>query len=184
MPHSPVLVWSALIVLLASIAAWTDCRNRKIYNWLTLPGALLGPIGQGLLFGREGVYDSFWGWFAVGGLMVLALVLFANVGGGDVKLMAMLGSLLGLHLGLEVLLWTCTLAVIEAIALILWTLGAGGVLHSLRIALVTRWKTGVWPEATDDLNAMLSSKMRFAPAALGAVLIVLGRNLTNLAPAT
>lgn len=101
------------VVLLVSLGAglW-DWRVRRIPNWLCLSGALAGFV----------LND----WRVALGGMVLALVihlpLFAlrATGGGDVKLMAALGALLGWESWLRVFLISAVLGGVVALALVLW----------------------------------------------------------------
>ncbi len=88
-----------------AIATYTDCRWRLIKNILTLPaialGLLLHFLGSGwpgLTFGRLGLAAGF-------GLMIIPFA-FGQMGGGDVKLMAALGSLLGAYAIMNVFLYT------------------------------------------------------------------------------
>src|SRR5438270_11816428 len=52
---SPMLVGA---VILALIAGWTDLRSRRIPNWLTVPGAVLGLAGSAALGGWSGLKSS------------------------------------------------------------------------------------------------------------------------------
>src|SRR4051794_10536901 len=86
-----------LIVLLAMLmaAAVFDIRNRRIPNWLTIGGVLLGfainfgigPPEGGVVFALEG--------FAVGFGIYMVLHILRAMGAGDVKLMAAVGALVG-----------------------------------------------------------------------------------------
>jgi prepilin peptidase CpaA len=87
-------VATILLVVLVSIAGWTDIRSRRIPNWLTAAGVLAGFSLNGLLYGWPGV------WFALKGLglaLLIYLPFFAlrGMGAGDVKLMCAAGSLIG-----------------------------------------------------------------------------------------
>ena len=177
---APPTIWSLVIVLFTAVAAWTDWRSGKIYNVLTLPGMMVGVAGRIWLEGTAGGADSLGGWLAVGGLMVVALALFPHVGGGDVKLMAMLGAMLGLERGLESLLWTCTVVVLQVLAILPWKAGAWNAGRAIWISLTGRASpraaeeesTPHWSE-DDPIRSILTERMRMAPAALVAVLIVL-----------
>ena len=84
-----------LLVVMLLIAAVTDMRRGKIYNWLTLPamgaGLVLWLIG-GLLGADRGI-----GWSAIALLCGLVPFGFMAVrgwlGGGDAKLMGAVGAL-------------------------------------------------------------------------------------------
>jgi len=89
-----------MIVLIAAalIAAYTDLRTRRIPNWLTA-----GMIVYGLAFhSYRGGWSGFLlglGGLALGGGLILIpmLIPFARrgLGGGDVKFLAAVGSIVG-----------------------------------------------------------------------------------------
>ena len=60
------------------------------------------------LLGEIGLADAALGMFVCGGLLLVCYVFF-SIGGGDVKLLAMLGAFLGIEQGIEVVLWTLVL---------------------------------------------------------------------------
>ena len=82
-----------LAAVLGILASFEDLRSRTIPNWLTLAGFLAG-----LLFAACHGWHSLGIAFA-GGLLGFALLLPLHLcgamGGGDVKLMAAFGTLLG-----------------------------------------------------------------------------------------
>ena len=59
-------------VLLSLIAGWTDLRSRRIPNWLTVPGLLVGVVANTVLGGWGGLKTSLLG--AVVGLVLLLTV--------------------------------------------------------------------------------------------------------------
>ena len=90
---------TVLLLLLTATAAVTDLVYHKIYNWTTYPGIILALVVNYLLNGWDdgdprgpGLADSLKGFALCGGLMLVSYVLF-QVGGGDVKLLAMLGEI-------------------------------------------------------------------------------------------
>lgn len=96
--------WPVLLCLVAAcIATVTDMRTRVIPNWLTLPLPLVGLGGHFASDGLNGLLLS-----AIGCLLCFlpCFFLFARgaIGGGDVKLFAGFGALLGASEGLELLL--------------------------------------------------------------------------------
>jgi prepilin peptidase CpaA len=98
------LVVPAAIAVLA-IAVYTDCRWRLIHNGLTLPAIGLGLLLQLAGQGWAGLVGGLLGMAAGFGLMMIPFS-FGQMGGGDVKLMAALGSLLGAYAILNVFLYT------------------------------------------------------------------------------
>ena len=81
-----------VVVLLISLALYSDFRWRKIANRLTLPAIVLGLLLN--LLGNGGI-----------GLFLLPYR-FGKIGGGDVKLMGALGALLGSYSVLNIALYT------------------------------------------------------------------------------
>ena len=83
--------WIPLILLLAMVACYFDLRYRRIPNWLTAAGVVIGLVANAA-FGRV--------WLAVAGtavgfIVLLVPYLFGGVGAGDVKLLAAFGALIG-----------------------------------------------------------------------------------------
>lgn len=79
------------IIALAIIAGACDLARGRIFNWVTVPGCVLGLVAAPFLAGWGGLADAF-----VGALLGLALYgalfWFQIVGGGDVKFLAALGA--------------------------------------------------------------------------------------------
>ncbi len=90
--------------LIGGIACATDLRTGRVPNWLTLPAICLGLLLHGFDGNKAGVIASLVGFVAAGAVPWL-LYRFTKgraIGGGDVKLFAALGALLGPVHGLEV----------------------------------------------------------------------------------
>jgi prepilin peptidase CpaA len=84
--------WPTLIVL--SVATFTDLRNRRIPNWLSLPFLLAGIVVSGFIGGWHGLAQSFEG-LALGLLIYGFLFWIGGMGAGDVKLAAAIGAWIG-----------------------------------------------------------------------------------------
>src|SRR5690606_1594695 len=97
-----------LLLILLLIAAVTDVTVNRIYNWNTYPGIAAAFALHGWSSGWEGVRFSLEGFLACGVVMLLCFVV-SDIGGGDVKLIAMIGAFLGVQAGIEALLWTFVL---------------------------------------------------------------------------
>jgi len=80
--------------VIAGWAAFTDLRQRRIPNFVTVPAALLGLLFHSLLPSGEGWWFSLAG-FAVGAVLLVLPYLLGGGGMGDIKLLAALGSWLG-----------------------------------------------------------------------------------------
>jgi prepilin peptidase CpaA len=111
-------VWIAILVGLA--AAADDLARRRIANWI--PAAALSG-GFGWQIGQNGVWTG--GLHALGGAAVgfavfLIFYLMGGMGGGDVKLMAGFGALLGLPGVLWAALWTAAFGGMIALGAVAW----------------------------------------------------------------
>jgi prepilin peptidase CpaA len=178
------MVATALLIALVSVAAVTDVVGHKIYNWTTYPGILaalvLNAVGDALVrWGhvdpkrREALSDidllgSLAGLALCGGILLVCFVLF-RVGGGDVKLIAMIGAYLGAPRGLEAMLWTFVLGACAALIVLVWRVGPwwlaryglGQLLWALRLG-----------PPDPEMRSQLQPPMYLAPSALLAVVIV------------
>ena len=92
-----------LPALLAIAGGWTDWRSRRIPNWLTVPGLLLGIAANSYLRGWSGAKDSLLG-AGLGLALLLPFVLIRSLGAGDWKFVGALGAFLGPQNLLTVLL--------------------------------------------------------------------------------
>src|ERR1700690_3011171 len=92
-----------LPALLALAAGWTDWRSRRIPNWLTVPGLVLGIAANSWLRGWPGARDSLLG-AGLGLLLLLPFVWIRSLGAGDWKFVGALGAFLGPQNLLTVLL--------------------------------------------------------------------------------
>jgi prepilin peptidase CpaA len=94
MGPSPEVVTSAAVIASSVAAAAIDLRTRRVPNALTAATAAAGLAIAMTGVGSTGVIASI-----VGGLVGFALLLpgyiWGGTGGGDVKLLAALGTLLG-----------------------------------------------------------------------------------------
>lgn len=154
------------------VAAWTDARRHRIYNWTTYPGILLGIACQSLERGWEGFEDSLLGFLACGGVMLFCFVFFPDLGGGDLKLIAMMGAGLGLFDGILAMLWTFVVGFFAGLAYLVWKEGAVRLgkrsIALIREAVVSKGRIAHPPGDESPLNRWLY----LGPAALAAVLIV------------
>lgn len=110
-------VWLALGV---GVAATTeDIARRQISNWITVSAVLGGIAVQTMERGWAGLGAALLG-TVVGFAVFLVLFLLGGMGGGDVKLMAGFGSILGWWGILEAALWTAGVGGVLAILYVVW----------------------------------------------------------------
>jgi Flp pilus assembly protein protease CpaA len=115
--------------------------------------------------------DSVAGFAACGFLMVVLLVFF-QIGGGDVKLLAMLGAFLGLEKGIETLLWTFVLGGALGLVVLIWRIGAWTLLARMTRHIGTTLRLGFLAPLSDDERRALQMPLFLAPMALAATFIV------------
>jgi len=179
-------VIATLLCLAFVIAASvTDIRSRKIYNATTYPGLLAALVWNVIgslwawqrssdgsleeMTGWVGISESLLGFLACGGLMLVCFVFF-GVGGGDVKLLAMVGAFLGVQQGIETLLWTFVLGACLGVIVLIWRIGAFKLLRlaGQQFLAVIRLGTALSSEARSELK----SELFLAPCAAAGVVIV------------
>ncbi|MDB4638143.1 MAG: A24 family peptidase [Planctomycetaceae bacterium] len=157
------------------VATYTDLKDQKIYNETTYPGMLLGLILSAAFAGWPGVQHSLAGFLVCGTVMVVCFLLF-DVGGGDVKLIAMMGAFLGVQEGIEAMLWTFILGSIMGIAILIWKFG---IAHLMKKTIEHLWlvfRAKGWIKPTEEEREPLQRWLFLAPAALAAVMIVLSKS--------
>jgi prepilin peptidase CpaA len=178
------------LVLTATV---TDLARHKIFNWTTYTGILaaLGFHGIGSLLLALGRVEprglERLGWIPIAesligllacGLVLLTCFVFFQIGGGDVKLMAMLGAWMGPEQGITVMLWTFVLGACTGLICLIWRVGpmkmCGLVLRRLGSALerIGLLRPGLLQPLTDAELAELRPPLYLAPSALAAVVIV------------
>jgi prepilin peptidase CpaA len=183
------MVTTVLLLGLLAVAAVTDFRRHKIYNWTTYSGILLAwawngvgeivakahPSARRLLverLGWIGLEQSLYGFLLCGVVLLICYVIFGGqISGGDVKLIAMMGALMGPERGIEAMLWTFVLGFCIAISILVWRVGP------LRlIALSLRRLAGLLRLSnrplTPEEQALLKLPLSLAPGALAAAVIV------------
>lgn len=170
--------WDYAVLLgLLAVATVTDVRKHKIYNWNTYPGIVAGLLINSTA-GWSGVWNAALGFLVCGFVMLLCYVLF-NVGGGDVKLIAMMGAFLGLHKGVEAMLWTFVLGAVMGMAIVIWRYGFLTLLANawrhIRLVMQARG----WVPLTAKERAPLQRWLFLAPSALVAVAVVWAEEQTG-----
>ena len=104
--------------------------------------------------------------------MVVCFVVFPGIGGGDVKLMAMLGAWLGWEKGIEALLWTFVLAAAFALIGLIWKIGPLTALGRAGRLITSKLRLHWFAPLSDDERKALKPPIFIGPSALAAVIIV------------
>jgi prepilin signal peptidase PulO-like enzyme (type II secretory pathway) len=117
LPEIPFLVLKIAALIVVGIAAFCDLRTHKIPNKLTFPASGIGIIMQTAYFASwsnqkdlvlqlaAGALTGVLGWFAGVLIMSITKVFLRQMGHGDTKLVAAVGTFLGPWLVLVVYLY-------------------------------------------------------------------------------
>ncbi len=187
---------TALLLGLVLVASITDLLRHKIYNWNTYGGiaAALALSATGTawiaqndaardraerLLGAVSLADCVGGLLVCGITMIVCLVFFGKIGGGDVKLLAMMGAFLGTNKGLEALLWTFVFGACMGMIGLVWQVGPLKMVSRvvrLLFNAVPRWLCPIRLTWLPPLNEVERQSMQppvfLAPAGLAATIIV------------
>jgi len=109
----------AVLIALVLAAAVFDVRYRRIPNWLTLAGVVMGlALNAFLDRGRAGMLVSSLLGLAIAFVVYFALYALRAMGAGDVKLMAAVGAVVGWPNWLGIFLVTAIIGGIMALILV------------------------------------------------------------------
>ena len=114
----PALLKILLLPLVSAAAAY-DLRFRRIPNWLSVSGVILGFAVNLALSGWRGGASAGLG-LLLAVLVYLPLYLIRGMGAGDVKLMGAVGAIVGPANWLGIFLATSLLGGIAALGMIAW----------------------------------------------------------------
>jgi prepilin peptidase CpaA len=117
-----------IAVFVALWAGGMDWRYRRIPNWLTVPGLVVGVAVNTAVHGWPGLKTSLLG-AGLGLVVLLPFVLIRALGAGDWKLTGALGAFLGPGLLGTVLIGSMLVAGVMALALVVYK---GRLLQTLR----------------------------------------------------
>lgn len=117
-------------MILAAIAGYTDLRQRRIPNWLTVSGAVAGIAVNAIPGGWNGFKTSLLG-LGLGLLLLLPFVLLRSLGAGDWKLAGALGACVGPAVLIDLLIGSIFVAGIMAFALVIHKRRLGQTLRNI-----------------------------------------------------
>lgn len=122
-------VW-ILAAPLAAVAGGADWCWRRIPNWLTVPGLMVGIAANAALGGWAGAKSALLG-AGLGLALLLPFVLIRSLGAGDWKLVGALGAFLGPQRLIAVLFIAVLVAGLMALILIVWKRRVWQTMHNL-----------------------------------------------------
>ncbi len=153
-------VWIAVIVGVS--ASIEDLVHRQISNWISVSALVAGLVLHVISEGWRGGLTALLG-SAAGFGIFLIFYIFGGMGGGDVKLMAGFGAVLGVKKLLAAALWTAACGGVFAAAAIAFS-GLRGLWRSYRAVRNQASGTAV----TDGGKRQLQS-IPYAPAIAAGV---------------
>ena len=112
------LIMAALASVWLGVLAWSDCRYRKLPNYLTLPGVVVFPVMYYFLMGWKGVGLSLLGGL-IGGFFLLIPYLLRGAGAGDVKMFFAVGCLAGYPQIFPIMIMATVFGLILGVAMII-----------------------------------------------------------------
>jgi prepilin peptidase CpaA len=181
---TPVLVLYGALVTFTAIAAYTDLRTGLIPNKLILAGLSLAlplHVAVHVLVLRapaepeSTVYLRALGYYLAGlvgcGIGPLVLFRYNAMGGGDVKLLAMVGAFVGPTMGIEIQLYAFVIMALYAGARLAYRGQLLRLLGNSALLAVNPFRA---KERRRAVPAELMTSLRFAPAVFAAALLLSG----------
>lgn len=107
-----------VVLVMILIAMFFDERSRRIPNFITFPGMLLGLLTNSYLNGAQGIRD------AIIGIVTPVILLFVfyalrMIGAGDIKLFAAIGAFTGVLFALKIIVMSILCGGIIATVLVI-----------------------------------------------------------------
>jgi prepilin peptidase CpaA len=157
-----------LLEVLVIVAAIWDIRTRRIPNWLTLSGVVLGVGLNTFLFETAGL------WFSLKGLglalgVYFVLYLLHAMGAGDVKLMAAVGAVVGAANWFGILVLTSLAGAVAGLLLVAFKGRFRKTLGNIGIILTSLGRGRAPYKETPELDVSTDQGMRLPHGALIAL---------------
>lgn len=127
---------NTILIIALSISLYTDLKQRKIFNSVTVSAAAAGLLYNAAAFGFAGVKLTLCG-LVVGMSLLLIPFLMGGIGAGDVKLLGVVGAVKGTVFVINAGLYSAVAGGIFALALLAY-----------RGILVDVFKNTAWGLAT------------------------------------
>lgn len=159
----------ALCLLITGIATITDWRKGVIPNWLTLPPLFLGPVAYGIAAGAGGLVGSL---AAIAVVSAVPLLMWYRDGmaGGDLKLFAALGAMMGLDLALQAELLSFVVGALYAMGRLTWD---GKLARTLGNAMYVGLNPVLPQRLRKEMSTELQQTLRLGGAIFAGTLITI-----------
>jgi prepilin peptidase CpaA len=169
MSTGQLTVWIATLTL-TLLAGSLDWRSRRIPNWLTVPGFLLGIALHAVLSGWRGAL------FAVEGAglalaILLIPVLMRLLGAGDWKLMGAVGAFVGPVMLLFVLVASVLVSGVMAVFHVLAKQRVKETLRNMKVLVRGVWAFGLKANPKASLDTPGSLKLPYGVAVAAGTVV-------------
>lgn len=169
MPQQFDPIVAATVAGCGSTSALIDLRLRRVPNWLTLGIATLGIVMAGFRLGAVSMAAALVG-FALGFTLMLPGHFIGATGGGDVKLLAALGTILGPFGILTAFLYAAVAGGVLALVVAMRRRSLGATMERASTLVRTRGAN-----VAEIEGASTNNRFAYAPAiAIGAMATALG----------
>jgi prepilin peptidase CpaA len=169
-------IW-AFALAFVLYAGWLDSSTRRIPNWLTVPGLLLGVALHGMAGGWRGAVVALEG-AGLALAILLPLVFLRALGAGDWKLMGALGAFLGPQIFFLVLLASVLVAGLMSVVVMVRAHRVRETLRNLYLLILTFLTLGFRKNPGISLDSPDALKVPFGvAAAVGTFVCFVGLRL-------
>lgn len=164
------VAYAAAAMSCATVAAIWDVKSRRIPNMLTVPCFLGGLLLHYCAQGWAGLGSA----AAAGAIAFVLFLLFflaGGMGGGDVKLMAAIGSLVGLHLVANVMVATALVGGVLAVAAAMSRGQVGSMLRNVAVIAGHHVEHGLTPHPSLHVRNAATVRLPYGVAIAAGVLL-------------
>lgn len=168
---------AVLLLLVLSIAVFTDLTQQRIPNRLTLSAAAAGLVLHGLQQGWGGFSASLAG-ILIGLLGLLPFYLAQGMRAGDLKLMAACGAFLGFHTPLAIG-FSLMVGMVLGLGVLYWRGGGNAWFSRYWVMFMLFASTGKWNYQPPLAGEAAASSFPYAAAIASGAMLALYRANTG-----
>ncbi|MPM26044.1 hypothetical protein SDC9_72545 [bioreactor metagenome] len=124
-----------LLLMLVSLSAAFDAKERRIPNKITFMGIIVGLLFNLITGGWTGLINSFLGLLAGIAIFFIPFAV-GGMGAGDVKLMGAIGALMGWRFSMETAIYSALVGGVMVFVYLVYTRKMRDILSGMLLALV------------------------------------------------
>lgn len=126
---------NVLLLMLVSLSAAFDAKERRIPNKITFMGIIVGLLFNVVTGGWSGLLNSFLGLLAGIAIFFIPFAV-GGMGAGDVKLMGAIGALMGWRFSLETAIYSALVGGVMVLIYLIYTRKLRDTISGMLLALV------------------------------------------------